>query len=609
MWSLPLLCCICRAHLDYGPATSSRQVDSWFADHNFDYIDACCAEQTGQSRRSQSFIRSGLNPYVRRDVIAFGAPTPRDVAFNVSGQYYRVNPDLLAKFPDTLLGNREKRAKFWDASRKEYFLDKHRATFEVIINYYVRNGELNRPDDIPIDIFINEIKFYCLDRENLLKFLSAEGILLVEKEKEMPDTEVKKYIWNLFEDPESCKVARVVTTMSAMVIAISIVVFCMETVPRYESLGKESLKHISPALITCHLHLCNEGQYYEPNGTLFSAVGTNDSDDNHRCDYDNMDVHSSLTPSSDERSRHVRSAYPTPTAIKSTNALGAGIQFDDFDGSVLLHTMTETLTICSQNAGFSVLSKYTYLRCKSELGYFAENPLTLLETLGELEFHESHESHDAGPSTPQKASAVNDVTTPSYGRSPIVKEGRLDSSRKQGSNTTLTAHSQVNSNGKHHRQSDITTIFYQRAIKPAKHHKTDGNGTNTTEKGHRSRKSHRTGHKRSTHPESADNLPRKKKQKLLTLKQTIRGLIQLCHKLDNRSIRSSYHWLALEATIGGAAGMAFLLVCWINHSVFLYILLSRPAISNWIRLHRLVRSRNMLESLLLPKQTEILYCK
>ena len=58
-----------------------------------------------------------------------------------------------------LLGHRDFE-DLWDAKRREYFIDRHRATFEVLANWFMEGGDLIRPDHIPIDIFLNEIPYY-----------------------------------------------------------------------------------------------------------------------------------------------------------------------------------------------------------------------------------------------------------------------------------------------------------------------------------------------------------------------------------------------------------------------------------------------------------------
>ena len=53
------------------------------------------------------------------------------IRVNVSGQYFEFRREVLARHPDTLLGNEDKRRQFYDAKRREYFFDRHRPSFEA----------------------------------------------------------------------------------------------------------------------------------------------------------------------------------------------------------------------------------------------------------------------------------------------------------------------------------------------------------------------------------------------------------------------------------------------------------------------------------------------
>jgi len=60
------------------------------------------------------------------------------VIVNVSGQRYETQLRTLARFPHTLLGDPTKRRIYWDRQRHEYFLDRHRPSFQV--SYYCNNN-------------------------------------------------------------------------------------------------------------------------------------------------------------------------------------------------------------------------------------------------------------------------------------------------------------------------------------------------------------------------------------------------------------------------------------------------------------------------------------
>lgn len=61
---------------------------------------------------------------------------------------------------------------------------------------------MRRPVNIPLDVFVEEIKFYELGEATLLKFREDEGFIK-EAEKPMPENTTQRNIWLLFEYPES----------------------------------------------------------------------------------------------------------------------------------------------------------------------------------------------------------------------------------------------------------------------------------------------------------------------------------------------------------------------------------------------------------------------
>lgn len=92
--------------------------------------------------------------------------------------------------------------RYFDPVKNEYFFDRNRLCFEAILYYYQSGGKLRRPVNIPLDVFVEEIRFYELGEATLLKFREDEGFIK-EAEKPMPENETQRNIWLLFEYPES----------------------------------------------------------------------------------------------------------------------------------------------------------------------------------------------------------------------------------------------------------------------------------------------------------------------------------------------------------------------------------------------------------------------
>ncbi|VDK46358.1 unnamed protein product [Anisakis simplex] len=138
--------------------------------------------------------------------------------------------DRLFRYPETLLGNPVSRAPFWNERTGEYFFDRHRASFESILYIYQSNGVVKRPETVPIDIFLKEMKFFQMTDELVEAFWINEGYEKPEETK-MPQNIYQRRLWELMEYPDSSLSARILAFISIVVITTSIVSFCLETLP------------------------------------------------------------------------------------------------------------------------------------------------------------------------------------------------------------------------------------------------------------------------------------------------------------------------------------------------------------------------------------------
>ncbi|XP_028848797.1 potassium voltage-gated channel subfamily A member 10 [Denticeps clupeoides] len=154
------------------------------------------------------------------------------VIINIAGLRFETQLKTLDQFPDTLLGDPLKRMDYFDPMRNEYFFDRNRPSFDGILYYYQSGGKIRRPANVPIDVFADEIIFYDLGNDALEQFREDEGFIK-EVEVPLPTNEIYRQFWLLFEYPESSNAARGVALVSIFVIVISIVIFCMETLPEF----------------------------------------------------------------------------------------------------------------------------------------------------------------------------------------------------------------------------------------------------------------------------------------------------------------------------------------------------------------------------------------
>ena len=163
------------------------------------------------------------------------------IRINVCGTVYQPLRSTLARFPETLLAD-EKRLKvhfveFMDA----YYFDRQRECFDAILFYYQSGGNLIRPQNIPMDLFAEEAKFFGID-ENVFKNLQkmegyvAMGYDETVEPEDLPTNLFQRAVWQLMEHPDSSVMARVLGMITILVIVVSVCSFCLETVPLYHDL-------------------------------------------------------------------------------------------------------------------------------------------------------------------------------------------------------------------------------------------------------------------------------------------------------------------------------------------------------------------------------------
>ncbi|XP_066498294.1 potassium voltage-gated channel subfamily A member 1 [Hoplias malabaricus] len=174
-----------------------------------------------ESRRSGSQFRGGW------------ALTER-LAINVSGMRYETQLRTLSQFPDSLLGDPHRRLRYYDPLHNELFLDRNRICFDAILYFYQSGGRLRRPANIPLDVFMEELRFYELGEDIMARFKEDEGFPK-EEPRQLPENELQKKLWMLFEHPESSGGARIIAIISVMVIVVSILIFCLETLPEFRT--------------------------------------------------------------------------------------------------------------------------------------------------------------------------------------------------------------------------------------------------------------------------------------------------------------------------------------------------------------------------------------
>lgn len=171
----------------------------------------------------------------------------KPVAINIGGKRFETYEQTLNLFPNTLLGCPDKRKRHYDQEKEEYFFDRHRSSFTAILYYYQSGGVLEKPPHVPAHIFMEELEYF-----QLTDAIQQQNKEMKEEADKNPDTsagaeqttsrfeqidpeepknELQKKMWRLFEQPNSSKGAKVLAVVSLVIIVLSIIVFCVETLP------------------------------------------------------------------------------------------------------------------------------------------------------------------------------------------------------------------------------------------------------------------------------------------------------------------------------------------------------------------------------------------
>lgn len=190
-------------------------------------------EQRNKAEKDEKESEGGKKDKVKRESRRSGGwALSERLAINVSGMRYETQLRTLAQFPNSLLGDPQRRLRYFDPLRNELFLDRNRFCFDAILYFYQSGGRLRRPANVPLDIFMDELRFYELGEEVMMRFREDEGFPK-EEPRPLPQNEVQRKLWMLFEHPESSGGARIIAIISVMVIVVSIVIFCLETLPDF----------------------------------------------------------------------------------------------------------------------------------------------------------------------------------------------------------------------------------------------------------------------------------------------------------------------------------------------------------------------------------------
>jgi len=183
--------------------------------------------------RDQSGFVSSQGP--RISSVAVPGKSIERIKINVSGKKYEITYSRLLKFPRSLLARSRRRAHFYDEEKDEFFFDRNRMAFESVYHFYQTAGEFLRPEHIPDDLLIREMQFFGLTeylsrrtRESIVSITSPHRRKVL-----IPSNRCQRMVWELFENPGANVVARILNAFMLLLILLSVVVLCIETLPEF----------------------------------------------------------------------------------------------------------------------------------------------------------------------------------------------------------------------------------------------------------------------------------------------------------------------------------------------------------------------------------------
>jgi len=72
----------------------------------------------------------------------------------------------------------ERPRRYWDRRRREFYLDRHRPSFQAVLYYYQSGGRLRRPIEVPDDVFLEELEFYEISDSAVVDYKVKEGFIM-----------------------------------------------------------------------------------------------------------------------------------------------------------------------------------------------------------------------------------------------------------------------------------------------------------------------------------------------------------------------------------------------------------------------------------------------
>lgn len=151
------------------------------------------------------------------------------VNINISGQNFITTYSCLNKYPTTLLGNEERRKKYFSVKLDAYFFNRHRPCFDSILNYY-QTGKEAPPLNVDPDVYAKEKEFFGIKKEREMTVFVTDD----EQSDGACFQTTRMKVHNFLQDPRSSRFAAAWHGMDIFFICISICFLIFESEPQFK---------------------------------------------------------------------------------------------------------------------------------------------------------------------------------------------------------------------------------------------------------------------------------------------------------------------------------------------------------------------------------------
>ncbi len=138
----------------------------------------------------------------------------------VGGKLFETYEETLQRFPNTLLGNYDRRQKYYNEEANEYVFNfsVSESAFDAILFYYQSSGIMSRPYDVTEEDF-----------QDALRLFEIFQLHIVRLDTDLPRNAIAKKLWLILEYPETSLAGKIFANISFLVIMISSITFCVQT--------------------------------------------------------------------------------------------------------------------------------------------------------------------------------------------------------------------------------------------------------------------------------------------------------------------------------------------------------------------------------------------